>query len=264
MRNLLFLALIFVLIGCGANPTGTTPSELTPTEPAALAPTPESEATAEVETNDNSGEESDALALRAREWLANYLRLEATDLALIDGQETEWTTSGLGCPDPNRPYTNVVTTGYIFTYSTSIGNDTYIINVPSSGQPIILCENNLPIVLTGQAGPDDNDESALPVEGEPMTLETVQTLVLDELVRDLGVDRDAVSVEIAERVTWSDSSLGCPDPETMYMQVITPGYRFVFRNEGELFAYHSDMRGYFVRCEKVTLEGPVPGTVEDM
>ena len=34
-----------------------------------------------------------------------------------------------------------------------------------------------------------------------------------------------IRVTLVQRVEWRDSSLGCPKPGAMYMQVITPGYR---------------------------------------
>ncbi len=47
---------------------------------------------------------------------------------------------------------------------------------------------------------------------------------------------------------WPDSSLGCPQPDMLYAQVITPGYLVVVEVSGEPIEYHTDDRGTVVRC----------------
>ncbi|MBI3943224.1 MAG: hypothetical protein HY326_09445 [Chloroflexi bacterium] len=46
-----------------------------------------------------------------------------------------------------------------------------------------------------------------------------------------------------EEVEWRDSSLGCPEPGKMYLQVITPGYRVVLQKDGETIEVHTDKSG---------------------
>lgn len=60
-----------------------------------------------------------------------------------------------------------------------------------------------------------------------------------DLASRLKVAEDAVALESIEAVDWNDSSLGCPQPGYMYLQVITPGYRVVLRAEGATYAYRS-------------------------
>lgn len=59
------------------------------------------------------------------------------------------------------------------------------------------------------------------------------------LAARLSVAEDELSVLVAERVTWSDSSLGCPQGDAMYMQVLTPGARVVLGRGTEQFHYHA-------------------------
>jgi hypothetical protein len=71
----------------------------------------------------------------------------------------------------------------------------------------------------------------------------------EDLANRLAIPADRIDlVEITE-VEWSDSSLDCPQPEMIYLQVITPGYRIVLRTNGQLFEYHSNRDAYFVYCE---------------
>ena len=50
----------------------------------------------------------------------------------------------------------------------------------------------------------------------------------EALAEQLGVAPDAPSLIAFEPMEWTDTSLGCPEPDTFYAQVITPGFRLVF------------------------------------
>ena len=49
-----------------------------------------------------------------------------------------------------------------------------------------------------------------------------------------------------EPVDWPDTSLGCPEPDTFYAQVITPGFRLVFEDQGQFPEYHTNGDGSLV------------------
>jgi hypothetical protein len=68
------------------------------------------------------------------------------------------------------------------------------------------------------------------------------------IARDLGVPPETLQVITVEHRDWPDSSLGCPQPDMMYAQVITPGYLVVVDVSGERIEYHTDERGTVVRC----------------
>ncbi|MDQ7029065.1 MAG: hypothetical protein Q9O62_04470 [Ardenticatenia bacterium] len=57
------------------------------------------------------------------------------------------------------------------------------------------------------------------------------------------VDREAITLTAWEAVMWPDSSLGCPEPGKAYLQVITPGYRFIFEAGTVRYEVHTDERG---------------------
>ena len=63
-----------------------------------------------------------------------------------------------------------------------------------------------------------------------------------------GVPRDQLRLVRVERRQWSDASLGCPAPDMMYAQVITPGYLVVLSGGGRDVEYHTDTRGRAVTC----------------
>jgi hypothetical protein len=53
-----------------------------------------------------------------------------------------------------------------------------------------------------------------------------------------GIPAEAIAVASALVVTWSDGSLGCPQPGMMYTQALVPGYLLILEVDGERVAYH--------------------------
>ena len=56
----------------------------------------------------------------------------------------------------------------------------------------------------------------------------------------------------AERLTWSDGSLGCAEAGHMYTQMLVAGFRVVAKTSAGELTYHTDSRGRVVSC----LAGP--------
>lgn len=117
---------------------------------------------------------------------------------------------------------------------------------PGDGQPVL---SPLP---TDEVPPPPIEESPVaepaPENGETgsrglpddAAMEGVISQVMDQLAAQTGLTPEEMTVVSAEAVEWSDSSLGCPDPATMYMQVIIPGYRVVIEGNGETFDIGTD------------------------
>ncbi len=72
-----------------------------------------------------------------------------------------------------------------------------------------------------------------------------------QVTEQLGLPATALTLVSAEQVTWPDMSLGCPQPDMSYAQVLTPGWRVVFEDEnGQKYNAHTaEKSGYFVICE---------------
>jgi hypothetical protein len=90
--------------------------------------------------------------------------------------------------------------------------------------------------------------------GEPTAVGTPTDAAADlapavaAISQELGVTSDAVAVmSVAPRV-WPDSSLGCPQPDMLYAQVVTPGFVISVEVAGEQLEFHADERGNIVRC----------------
>lgn len=81
------------------------------------------------------------------------------------------------------------------------------------------------------------------------------------LARRLEIPSEEIELVSVESQTWSDSSLGCPQPGHFYAQVITPGYRMVFEVEGREYQVHTDRTGrQVVLCDGRMPRGPRPGS----
>jgi hypothetical protein len=111
-------------------------------------------------------------------------------------------------------------------------------------------------LLAGCAGAGSTPPSDEPEPAEPRSGRVPEPLlerVLRQAADEAGVSGEAIEVVTAESVTWSDGSLGCPQPGHMYTQALVPGYRVVLRVAGAEVAYHASDSGDFRPCAN-----PVP------
>jgi hypothetical protein len=102
--------------------------------------------------------------------------------------------------------------------------------------------------------------SPAPVKPEAPVTATLQTTIdaaLDAAARQTGMRRAALVVASAEAITWSDGSLGCPQPGTMYTQALVPGYRVVIRAGSGVLEYHASRRGLPFLCPSARVVDPV-------
>lgn len=98
----------------------------------------------------------------------------------------------------------------------------------------------------------------------PPTAKAAVAVAKADLAQKLGVSQEDILVTSIEAVQWSDSSLGCPRPGMMYMQVITPGFRVILQAQGQAYEYHTDQGRNAVPCDGKTpvSQAPLPVIVE--
>jgi len=88
-----------------------------------------------------------------------------------------------------------------------------------------------------------------PIPGGAGSAEQVVERAKEDLAGRKGIDKDEITVTAVEAVNWPDTSLGCPVPDMMYTQVITPGYRILLSYAEETYVYHSDRGNHLVYCQ---------------
>jgi hypothetical protein len=81
--------------------------------------------------------------------------------------------------------------------------------------------------------------------------------VVDDVTRRTGTAREAVKILVAEAVTWSDGSLGCPEPGMIYTQALVRGYRIVASVDDRRFEYHAGTQGPPKFCPADRVAPPV-------
>ena len=96
-------------------------------------------------------------------------------------------------------------------------------------------------------------EGAIPTEVKP-----AYQAALTDLTKRNQVTANGVKLAGYQFTQFSDSSLGCPQPNTMYSQVITPGYILNLEANGQTFEYHTNLAGTrAVLCGGLRLPPPV-------
>ena len=81
--------------------------------------------------------------------------------------------------------------------------------------------------------------SRLSWPSRPVTADEAATSAHGEVVRILGVRPTDVVVARVEAVEWSDASLGCRQPGSVYAQAIHPGYRVLLTAAGRTVHVHA-------------------------
>jgi len=90
---------------------------------------------------------------------------------------------------------------------------------------------------------------------QSMTIEHAIQLVKDDLSGRLGHSNFVVSG--ATKVTWRDSSAGCPAPGYSYLQSLTPGYLIVLAAGDHVFRYTGSTRSAPRLCPDSTFQAPL-------
>ncbi len=106
------------------------------------------------------------------------------------------------------------------------------------------------------------DKRALPeISKNPAVRSLVDAAAIDLIGRfeQQQIEAGKVKTLQAEQVTWRSSAVGCPQPDRGYMMVLTPGVLIRLHAAGEVYEYHSTLRGPPFLCEPPgRIETPAP------
>ena len=157
---------------------------------------------------------------------------------------------------PEDPFVSITTTD--LPYETVVtGNYFVMVYGPSLDTPALACgevgvgANRSDLGrATNTGGANQMGEGAANLsQPEQRLVERAKMLVASET----GVAAAGLTLASLEPVEWRDASLGCPQPGTMYAQVITPGYQLMLRGpDGESYDVHtaSAPDGNIVLCRQ--------------
>lgn len=117
----------------------------------------------------------------------------------------------------------------------------------------LLGEDPFPAAIDAPLSLEDSDPAGGEPEATPAPAaggETDANLepIVAAIAAELGAAPSEMTVVSATPEVWPDASLGCPQPDMLYAQVVTPGYRVVAEVGGEQIEFHTDERGAVVRC----------------
>lgn len=135
----------------------------------------------------------------------------------------DWPDGSLGCPKPGMGYLTVITPGHKIV-------------LRADGATHFVHESEGRAIVCRQA---DKAAGPAPASGQ-LTFGKQYQLARQDLARRLNVPESAIRMNGATPGVWDDTSLGCPEPGTQYLQVETTGWILVLGHGGREFKYHAD------------------------
>jgi hypothetical protein len=142
----LFVLLMSILAGCAStnttkshNPTGTPHSAPTPAQPTQRESTPMNPSSTPLPASSLN-----EMTEQARQDLARRLSISTEDINIIEARQVVWPDSSLGCPQPDRMYAGVLTSGYLIKLQ--FDNREFEYHAGKNGAPF-YCENPSPPAL---------------------------------------------------------------------------------------------------------------------
>jgi len=67
------------------------------------------------------------------------------------------------------------------------------------------------------------------------------SIAKSDLVKRSGVGIGEISVLEVEKIIWPDTSLGCPQKDLLYSQMLVPGYRIILKAKNKVYNYHAGL-----------------------
>ena len=148
----------------------------------------------------------------------------------------DWPDGSLGCPKPGMGYLTVITPGH----RVALRADGVAYDVHEADGRAIVC-------LQPKAAADPAPMA------RPLLPAKQFQLARQDLARRLSVPESAIRMSGATPAIWDDTSLGCPEPGTQYLQVETTGWVLVMKHAGREFKYHADAQ-HAIPCPPITTE----------
>jgi hypothetical protein len=106
---------------------------------------------------------------------------------------------------------------------------------------------------TAPTNPPSDGGAVVPPAADNILVEKARA----DLAKRLGISADLIDVVSLRQVEWPDGGFGCPEPGTLYPQIISMGWEIILVSDGVNYSYHSGGAGDPFYCEKPSnsLEG---------
>ena len=131
---------------------------------------------------------------------------------------------------------------------------TCIVFAIAAAAPLAACAREESPMKTGIAPPTRIPDVVAPAApaGESVSTASVPRAVRRAVVADAAkrfkVDESGVVLTQAQKRTWSDASLGCPEAGRMYAQMLVEGFRITAKTSVGSLVYNTDGGGNIVSC----------------
>ena len=102
-----------------------------------------------------------------------------------------------------------------------------------------------------------------PLPPPPPTTKPLQELIAQartELAQKLALPATAISVKEVRSVIWPDTALGCPQPNKVYLPMLTAGYQILLEARGQLYDYRSDQHKVYLCQQPSASRNPTAAT----
>ncbi len=143
--------------------------------------------------------------------------------------------------------------------------------VLSAGCQTNPVDTRTPLEITSSPAP------VSPAQGDAMqmtqslltpTNSALQSLIdkaIADLAQRLSIPAAQISLVDAISIVWPDSSLGCPQPGTVYTQISTSGSLIHLEAGGKVYEYHGDFNEQIILCEipETIIATVKPGDIQD-
>lgn len=91
----------------------------------------------------------------------------------------------------------------------------------------------------------------------------IARLAAETLAAELNINVNEIEVDTVRAVEWRDTSIGCPQPDQAYGQVITPGHKITLRVGGQFhFVHEANGRAFVCKRQKQTAVAGVTRQLE--
>jgi hypothetical protein len=167
-----------------------------------------------------------AMVRRAQADLIGRTDVRPSEIKVVSVEAVEWRNTSLGCPQPDMMYAQVITPGYVIVLEA--GSKTYEYHTDQRTKVVLCGEPESDGALAEGNSPPENS-----------FLDRMAALAQGELAERLGIETTRIQLLDVQEVTWSDASLGCPDPEMRYAQVPQDGLLIRLGAQGRVYEYHS-------------------------